>query len=649
MTQIVATGAVPVRTVRMVETIADLTALDPRSVSDADKAGVMVARYRTGAASGEPRLALWERSSSTATNRCGVFTATEGRWVFPDATGDFIDIRACGAVANDAVDDAVAIQAAIDLVAERRGTAHVPIGEFTSASMIQQRSYTRIAGKGEGSMINFAHNGHGIGNLLEGRIYQADIHDLALNTYTGYAPSNAIHWLNVSHSELRNVVIHAWRGSGWKTGVFAWGDGPSSVGGAWLNRVIACRIYVRSGPDTYGIYADGSELQGGCGPNSWLLLNNYINGQNNLYPTGSSRGLFFGHCNGFQCHGNTFEGVFTNAVYVDETSRAYSITGNRFEIAGGNSTTERRNLTDLGEAGFVAGNMFEGTTVYNAITPDVTKSTVLEPSFAGINRLYGSLLVGSNAPFSARTYQPAMNDRLIVASDQADARVGVVHGVYGVQNTPRTYHYVDAALQGGVLGAFSSVASLPIFLQGGNEVLYGVLSIFGSSFGTTNRYASPGVSILGKLVVGPSLDQADAWSYEMADGAYVMSQNPTAGTLGYWAGTVDGVTNRRVGLWIDNDIGAAVLKTGYSTGGEFPLQVRTGDKTNLLINSDGTRLHHGSLGIHQIPGEDVDQRPPTGVMSNVWLFVTRPGGTGGKMHLTVQWEDGSTNILAVQP
>lgn len=113
-----------VRTVRSVDTVADLLVLDPRSISRDGQATLHVSGFsRTN--EWPFRAITYDAASTEPTNRL-IFASTNwpGRWSFPDRFGPVQDVRLWGARGDGTNNDWAAIQAAIDWIRQTTNSSH---------------------------------------------------------------------------------------------------------------------------------------------------------------------------------------------------------------------------------------------------------------------------------------------------------------------------------------------------------------------------------------------------------------------------------------------------------------------------------------------------------------------------------------------
>lgn len=422
-----------------------------------------------------------------------------GRWEALDCEGGPINIRWFGAVGDGVADDTDAILAALEKVGDR-ASLFVPEGRFVVTQPLPLADRLHVHGNGDGSMIAVQHSGAGWQNPTPAtRLYEILIRDLAINTAGGARALAAITLTNVSYARIENVMIHAFAGKGFQYGIKSWGDSPA--GGAWSSSIIGNRIYAyayTNGP-AYAIHGSGGPAWG-WGPNSWRILDNYLNIQPDSVfgGVGTNEGtavVYIENVNGPIVSGNIFEGYYTNAVVFTNAS-AFTISENRFEHAYGSGGTNfvAINLLSVTNA-TMSGNMMQGLGDKSSVVqPSTASVTIIDPSWGGPHTIDGNLLVGNSWDFDNANFLPPANDWMLVESSLSSNKLAVgVRNIDGTNN-PRAVLYLNAdpnpALSHAGIFHAGSLVNIPFYFTGSS----------------TNLTITPlGTAVLGLTVSGAEL------------------------------------------------------------------------------------------------------------------------------------------------
>jgi hypothetical protein len=518
---------------------------------------------------------------SSGTNVAHVFASGVANvyWVSTDRSASDQDARWWGAFPDDGVDDTSALQAAIDYCGDDKWLV-IPDGQLITSSMLTLREGTKIRGQAWNSRITVSHNGHGIGYLgvtvATNRIYYVFLRDFRMDTGVGFSPSNALHLIDVSDSKFVNVDTTTGAGGGFQKGVYTYGnyDTVGAVyGGNWRNSFQNCDFYIRNGPDTWCYYGDGGPSLAG-GPNDTVLKDCYFNSAGPA-SNGGTGGVFYRNANRFTVRDSGFEGYLTNGVWVGTDSQSWNILNNRFENQGGTSATRRLIQAPewTSQGGIVFGNMMliqgsAGSTT--RISPVDYPGHILDPSFEGPQQILGNLIVGTHPSQLVSTYGPQATSRMWLMSTNANATNAFTLGNYDDVNNPRASLIQKSTTDG--TNRFNELAIVSSGSSGANEIRF----LNGTT--TNASMTSVGVGIMGEpktssaLVAygsagfGPDPTSPFQEGYTTVPHLLYIRES-TTNRIGLWAGTIEGVENRRFELIVNPAAKTMDITHGYSTGG----------------------------------------------------------------------------------
>lgn len=627
---------------RMFSTLADALNSTPQSYAVNGKAEVQVNGRVDPGDWGAPRIGRGIMGEAGVTNLAYRFDFTNGwgQLVFGD---DFpVNVRHFGAVddpLDESTDSTSAIQAAIQYAGDR-AAVYFPQGRYVVTEPLSFTDRLHAYGDGHGSMISVMHSGAGWQNPTPStRLYEILLRDFAINTAGGARPLAAITMTNVSYFRIENVFIHAFDGKGFQHGVKSWGDSPS--GGSWSSSIVGCTIYAYAGTNgpAYAIYGSGGPAWG-YGPNSWRVLDNYLNVQpDSVFGGGGTNHgtavVYIENVNGPILSGNIFEGSYTNAVIFTNAS-AFTISENRFEHAYGSGGTNfvAIRLESVTNA-TVVGNMFQGLGDKSSVLrPGKAQATILDPSWGGAHTINGNLLIGGSWDVDNRDYLPLVSDWALVESALASNRLAVgVRNMDGTQNA-RAVMYLNAMptpadSHAGIFAA-SSLASLPFYFIGAETNL----SITG--LGTAIRglpLSGAELTVFGDIAGGlaPSL-----WTASLGEASPMLSMTGSTNTLtpGFLFGVADGASNLRFGGGARGPANRTYLLSASSILSP-PLDIMIGVTTGAVFTVSGASI----LG-HPVSGAELTVFGDiyAGPQPNAWT-----GSKAGAGNLTITASD--TNAM----
>lgn len=499
---------------RFVNTMIDLQAIDPDAASVSGSLAYTVAGRATAGDWGPPRVLRYVSSSvATVDDGCVFATLASGRWIADDCSGSALDPRWFGAVPDDLNDDTVAMLATV-AAAGPRYSVHIPNGRFIITNFIPLSDRIHIYGEGDGSMIAVANtNGIAFANPTPGtRLYEVYLSDFAINTALGARGHIAVSLTNVSYVRLENLFIHAYNGLGYQYGVKSWGDSPSSVGGAWSSSMNGCKIYVypRPGEPAYAFHGDGGP-EWGHGPNSWRIIDNYLNAQPVIAGGITNYGtavVYANNQNGIQFTDNIFEGYYTNSVLL-EKGAASSVIGNRFEVSYGIGGTNFAAIKLVSMTNvFIAGNMSQGL---GGVTKYVRSSnssyTLFDTASESPNTIDGDLIVGKTWNVDNTGYQPAVDRFVLLDSTESTTSLGMgLRTIDSATNNPRAIMTLNANPTSGQSWAgiwhASTPGSIPFYFYQSNSTNLAITANGSAVLGLP--VASAEFTAYGDAVFGPA-------------------------------------------------------------------------------------------------------------------------------------------------
>lgn len=601
-------------------------------VTDAELLTIPQARRESG-------MAVWSDQSKETY----ILLADMTNWV--RAGGGTINARRYGAKGNGIADDSDALQAAID-AAGSSYSLYIPYGTYRLGKMLVLRDGLNMYGDGFNTVLQVAHAGNGLGNpgVLEGgtRLYYLRLAKFRITTAAGIAASNALSLTDVSASTFSQVDFTEGAGHGFKRCVDTFGNYsiPDQIwGGNWHLTFFDCDFYVSPGPNTYSFYGSGGPGATG-GPNNLQFIACYFHGlpaEEGDTP-GSTAGAFIENCNQVAFIGGGFEGFHTNGIIVGTNVQSLMISDSvRFEIQGGTTAERRcikfREYTTQGHV--IIGNHLllqgGGGSLTRIAGPDANPTripaTIIDPSYEGANQILAdTLLVGTYLDTAARTYTPSGN-RIWVMDTRPGATNSIGAAIIDGTINPRLLLVMKGTNRNELVSA-SSVESIPLYVMGADT--YAAFGVNGSGI---LGEPVPGValSVHGALAVGP--DPKSAWIEgltPMSHGLFLRSSN-AADRIGFWAGTVEGVTNRRVELYVDSPNERALLRTTYGLG-QSRIDVEVGNDRIAEFSTAGLKANRGIR-----IGDGTNW---------VELLLMAPGGSN---QLVARWPNGATNILSAQP
>ncbi len=623
--------------VQVVRNVSDLALRPPSTLNP----GVSVLGYTTNGDWGEPRTMVYVPASvATVDNGC-VFAALGGvgRWVASDCEGSAIDPRWFGAVADDLADDTTPMLAAFS-AAGTRASVYIPNGRFIITSPLPLVDRVHVRGEGDGSMIAVANtNGIAFWNPTPGtRVYEVFLENFAINTALGARGHIAVSLTNVSYARLEKLFIHAYNGLGFQIGVKPWGDSPSSVGGAWSSSMVGCKVYVypRPGEPAYAFHGDGGP-DWGHGPNSWRIIDNYLNAQPVIAGGITNYGtavVYANNQNGIQFTDNIFEGYYTNSILM-EGGAASSVIGNRFEVSygiGGTnfSAIKLVNMTNV----FIAGNMSQGLGgVTKYIRSSNSSYTLFDTASESPNTIDGDLILGKTWNVDNVGYLPTVDRFLLLDSTEPLTTMGMgLRTIDSTTNNPRSIMTLNANPTNGQSWAgiwhASTPGAIPFYFYQQNQTNLAITAIGSGVLGLPTTSAA--LSVYGAGAFGSSPGITGGWT-DMSEGVWVKTED-LADKAGFHAIINDGVTNRRIEMKVTST-NAAIITTATTAGlpldlwvsGVNPFSVDTTGvriKTNMFFSS-GTSLFLG--------GDTIDDFTGTG-LSVVGGKLTATAVGGGDVY-----------------
>lgn len=580
---------------RFVNTIAELQAIDPDAASVSGSLVYTVAGRTTAGDWGTPRVLRYVSGSVAAVDDGCVFsTLSTGRWIADDCSGNALDPRWFGAVPDDLNDDTVAMLATV-AAAGPRYSVHIPNGRFIITNFIPLADRIHIYGEGDGSMIAVANtNGIAFANPTPGtRLYEVYLNNFAINTALGARGHIAVSLTNVSYVRLENLFVHAYNGLGFQYGVKPWGDSPSSVGGAWSSSMTGCKIYVYPRPSepAYAFHGDGGP-DWGHGPNSWRIIDNYLNIQSVIAGGITNYGtavVYANNQNGIQFTDNIFEGYYTNSVLL-EKGAASSVIGNRFEVSFGIGGTnfaaiKMNNMTNV----FIAGNMSQGLGDYTKyIRTSNSSYSVFDSASGSPNTIDGDLLIGRTWSVDDVGYLPAVTNYTFVASKRNPEKLGMgLRTIDGTVN-PRSIMTLNAepGANDSWAGIFhgSSLATVPFYFYASRTNL----TITESGTAVLGLPLSGAeMTVYGDITAGPA---PYLWTGSIPSGPVAtVTGNTNTQTVGFVYGINDGGSNLRIAGGARGPSDRTYIQSTSSSVSP-PLDIMVGVTTGAVFTASGSSI-----------------------------------------------------------
>lgn len=582
--------------IRRVGTVDELERLNPQASAVSGKLTVLLLGRDSIGDFGDPRVIEWLPTNSIAADgACYFDVATSvGTWWAPDCYGASLDPRWFGATIDDDTDDSAAIQSAIDAAGDR-SSVRLPVGRFLLSTPLSYKDRIHIRGEGDGSMLAVTStNGIAFWNgTPDTRLYEVFLEDFAINTGLGARGYAAVTLTNVSYARLERLFVHAYDGLGFQIGVKSWGDSPSSVGGAWSSSMVGCKIYVypRQGEPAYAFHGDGGP-DWGHGPNSWRIIDNYLNAQPVINGGTTNYGtavVYANNQNGLQLSLNIFEGYYTNSVLL-EKGAASSIMGNRFEVGYGTGGTNFAaiklvNMTNV----FVGANMSQGLGDYTKyIRSSGSSYTLFDAASQSPNTIDGDLIIGKTWNVDNVGYLPAVDRFLLLDSTEQLTRLGIgLRTIDSATNNPRAVMTLNANPTNGQSWAGiwhgSTPGSIPFYFYQQNATNLAITASGSGVLGLPTTSAA--LSVYGNGAFGSAPGVTGGWT-DMSEGVWVRTTD-LSDKAGFHALVNDGVTNRRIEMVVSRTNSA--IRT-VSTTDNLPLDLWSGGKNPLSVDNSGVRV-----------------------------------------------------------
>jgi len=619
--------------VRRIDSLTNLvTAIDPAAVDTGGKVSYLVDGYYEAQDWGSSAREFTATKTAGTTNFANLIRSTKNTdyyWRAADASYYRQDARWWGAIAGDGRDDTARITAAINYTATP-GTIYLPegSGSYTFTSALPLRDSLTIDGDGWDSNLEFRHNGNGFEylGLVPGglpRIYNVQIKNIRMTTGAGFAPSNALHLVDVSDSRFRNINTTAGAGSGWSGGVYTFGNYDVTTnaiyGGNWRNTFDECRFYLRRGA-SIGFYGNGGPSSAG-GPNDNVINDCYFNSEG-VSTNGGYIGVFFRNCNRFTVMNSGFEGYLTNGVWIGTNTQSANIVFNRFENQGGTSGSRRliqaEDWTSQGH--IVMGNMMliqGGPGSLTRISPIDFPGTILDSSFEGGQQILGDLLVGAHPSQVSRTFNPLATSRLIVGGINVTDTNAVVIGSFDGATNARAIIVQQSVetISGGSTNRTNHLTIVSTASSGTS--LIELQTATKTNISMDNRGVGIGwkpengaeLSVAGRITAGQT--QQIALNLGMPTNSIVIAGSDTNVDTGFVAINADpGTNNFRMIMKVLGDRGR--LQSAGSLGGTFPMDFYHGNTLIATILSTGLTLDP-AVGI-TVDGEFIDDFSGTNLL-----------------------------------
>jgi hypothetical protein len=512
-------------------------------------------------------------------------------------------------------------------------------GQFKVTKTLYVKDRAGIVGEGKSiSRLIVAHNGNGVENLDPStQLSYNYFADFDIETAPGFTPSNAFYLQNLNHPTFERVNVVFGSGSGFLNGYRIHNE---TLAGGYVQQLLNCETYVRAGGR--GFWATCATNLTFQGPNSARLIGSYFGALGSATTDNpADAAIHLERCDNVLIQGCGIEGPIRCAIRLTNWAFLSTIIGNRIEISGGyvgNTITNTHALEVFTNgnpfhtaAAVLVGNLlpYREDTIY----PKDAPISIIDPSYPGIQRVFGSFGVGSNLPVAQiRTFfNPSVQDLLLIASNNATNRNALIIGNFDSVTNGRAWFVFDGGRQVMEMNAGSTLGSVPWEFYSGSVMAQYISSLGIAVLTNTTFNGNNGMAIRGDLVLGPNVRHHNGFASMTRGIAY--SDSNTNNTNGIVFFSPDGTENQRLALYMLNPQDKSVIESSSALGGR-PLFFRIGNEEVAYFNvKQGTDESSFYLLINDTY-KKVEWDPSSGVLFADGLSL--PGGSGTNTNSAVK-------------